>query len=96
MTVKTNAFTRRINGQIIPCFERRDGVQRIEWVGSDGTSDAQYGSITKSRHAQSVVATRPSGETRTFAVFKYGCTTEQAFAAARIWLVGSAQIEKEG
>jgi len=82
---------RRINGQLIPCLEIRDGVQRREWVGHSGEdADAVYGTIYKSRHDARVTAVQPSGVSRVFAVFNYGATTDQAFSAARTWLVGSA------
>ena len=90
MTIE-RAITRRINGQSIPCLEIRDGVQRREWVGHSGEeADAVFGTIYKSRHDARVTATKPNGEKRVFAVFLYGATTDQAFSAARTWLVGSA------
>lgn len=92
---------RRINGLSIPCFERRDGTQRTEWLGLDAEHegpDASYGSIGriyKYKWEGRVLATRRSdGEQRCFAVYKYGRTVEQAFAEARVWLVGSAQEQE--
>lgn len=85
--------TRRINELSVQCHEFRDGVQRHEWVGYVEGEDAIYGAIFTSRGVGRVTAKRPNREERTWAVVQGSMTKDQAFATARIWLVGKAQEE---
>jgi hypothetical protein len=81
--ITERTINRRINGQSIPCYETRDGVQRREWVGVDSNADAAFGYIQKHRSDERVTARRPDGLSRVFV----GNSADQAFATARAWLV---------
>lgn len=88
MTQTIRTADRRILGQSITCTEHRDGVQRREYVGHDvRKGGSTYGRIFKGRWDERVIATKPNGETRCWAVVKHCLSVEQAFAAARRWLV---------
>lgn len=82
---------RRICGHTITCTEHRDGVQRREWVGVGPDGNATFGCIYKSRWNRVVSAYAAGGAEQKFNIGPYGMTTEQAFSAARTWLVGRTE-----
>jgi len=78
--------TRKINNQPVACFERRDGVQRREFVGHDAeTGNACYGVVSKDKWSKAVWAYRMGGDRAFWST--HNATTEQAFAKARHWLL---------
>lgn len=92
-TLIVRELTRKIAGRTIPCTEMRDGIQRREWVGASFEGEAIFGSIYKSRWNAEVSAYAPDGSEKHFArvTDRDTLTTEQAFAAARRWLVGRTE-----
>jgi hypothetical protein len=93
MAVIERSTIRKINKESVRCHEVRDGTQRHEWVGYVEGEDALYGAIFTSRGVSRVTAKRPNREEFSWVVSDGRMTKDQAFSAARTWLVSRSQEE---